>query len=83
MMTIRSQPILMALQAVLVLVTAHSLMATTDKVDTAAHPKIKVTRPRAMVIRLRVLLKGTHPKDKVTHLKAMGNNNHMVALLRP
>jgi hypothetical protein len=73
----------MALQAVLVLVTAHSLMATTDKVDTGAHPKIKATRLRVMVTRLRDI----HPKAllrvKVTHHKAIRNINHMAALLHP
>jgi hypothetical protein len=72
-------------QVVLVPVIAHSPMATTDKVDKAARPKIKATRPRAMVTRLRVLLrvKDTHPRDihpkVLLKVKVTRNNNHTVA----
>jgi hypothetical protein len=64
----------MAHQAVPVMATAAFKTDTTDKVDTASsnstHPRVKATRRR---VRLKV--KDTLPRAKVTRLKAILNSS--------
>jgi hypothetical protein len=70
-------PILMALQAVPVMVIVVFKMDTTDKADTAARPNSSNTHPKVKATRRRVRLKvkDTLPRARVTRLKVTVNSS--------